>query len=348
MDYRTKLSKGCGFVTFAARQEAENAMKVCGLPARARRPAGPNIAAAMQCRAAMLLAAKGATYRRTVYWLHSRQYPMGRGKNRRDGSALPSHAQPFQPPPPSPFPALPRQALDQTYTMPGSRMVLSVRWADPDLQERKRRAAEGLSEDDRQVSAVVEQQQQEEEDEQRQELGARAVAGGARAEGKECGSSCGQQRRQQQQEQSSSSGSCRRWLLAGATRWAQLSCGGWTCMGQGCTFRTGSPVHRAPLRPPAQGRLAPAHSTLPPAPFAAQLFVAKVLKSSPPEDVQQLFSHYGTVEKVSMFKPAPDAIYHKVRWARCAGRKLGQGRAGGHSQMACRCFHLTAPLVCLS
>lgn len=28
MDFRTKLSKGCGFVTFAARKEAEDAMKV--------------------------------------------------------------------------------------------------------------------------------------------------------------------------------------------------------------------------------------------------------------------------------------------------------------------------------
>ncbi len=43
-----------------------------------------------------------------------------------------------------------------------------------------------------------------------------------------------------------------------------------------------------------------------------QLFVAKVLKSSPDEDVQQLFSHYGAVEKVSMFKPAPDAVFHKA------------------------------------
>ena len=44
-----------------------------------------------------------------------------------------------------------------------------------------------------------------------------------------------------------------------------------------------------------------------------QLFIAKITRSIPEEDIRALLSHYGTVERINMFKPTPDAVYHKAR-----------------------------------
>ena len=196
------------------------------------------------------------------------------------------------------------QALDQAYTMPGAKMVLSVRWADPDLQERKRRAAEGLAEDQRQVGAG--------------RAGRRAVSPGQACGwlggiGLVSGRHC-----------------CPTTLPAPCTRRAA------PCLWQPAAplWPSASPLPaHAPSYPPISPCPAPTprpktpRSTRPPAcPLPPQLFVAKILKSSPEEDVAALFSHYGTVDKVSMFKPQPDALYHK---ARRAGGRVGGGAAFG-------------------
>ena len=59
------------------------------------------------------------------------------------------------------------------------------------------------------------------------------------------------------------------------------------------------------------------HHPTPSAPYPTplpQLFVAKILKSSPEEEVRALLSQYGPVERIFMFKPTPDAVFHKVCW----------------------------------
>jgi len=47
-------------------------------------------------------------------------------------------------------------------------------------------------------------------------------------------------------------------------------------------------------------------------PTCPQLFIAKITRSIPEEDIRSLLSHYGTVERINMFKPTPDAVYHKA------------------------------------
>lgn len=48
-----------------------------------------------------------------------------------------------------------------------------------------------------------------------------------------------------------------------------------------------------------------------------QLFIAKITRSIPEDDIRALLGHYGTVERLNMFKPTPDAVYHKVQYLSC-------------------------------
>lgn len=60
-----------------------------------------------------------------------------------------------------------------------------------------------------------------------------------------------------------------------------------------------------------------AHSTcVPPTPRnlhpRLQLFLAKVTRHIPEDAVAAVLGQYGQVESLRMFKPTPDAVFHKV------------------------------------